>query len=119
MLITNLLLVLFLNITPQAEEDKILIYDWLKGDELIAEGRLGSTDPNTLVNNILLGPNAAVVKIDRVLKEDGSLWRPNEEMLVMGDALGENIAWPIRKISMANMKASPGISKSRSPGVRL
>lgn len=84
MLITNL--VLFLQPT-EGEGDKILIYDWSKEDVLVAEGRLQSTDPKKLVNNIPLGPSAAIVKVDRVVNEDGSLWRPNVEKLKIGDVL--------------------------------
>jgi len=40
---------------------------------VIAEGGLFSTDPKQLVNNIPLGPNAAIVKVEKVLKKNAYL----------------------------------------------
>lgn len=102
------------NMPTEGEGDKILIYDWSKEDVLVAEGRLQSTDPKKLVNNIPLGPSAAIVKVDRVVNEDGSLWRPNVEKLMIGDALGENIPWPIHKILKATVQANRDELMSRS-----
>lgn len=84
-----------------AEADRILNYDWSKEDVLVAKGRLESTDPNKLVNNIPLGPSAAIVKVDRVVNEEGFLWRPNAKKMKIGDALYENIPWHIHKILTA------------------
>lgn len=69
---------------------------------LVAEGRLCSSDPKQLVDNIPMGPNAAIVKIEKVIKNDAYLWRPNSEMSAIGDALHRTIAWPIQKIDVVN-----------------
>ncbi|CAA7029303.1 unnamed protein product [Microthlaspi erraticum] len=77
---------------------KVQIFDWNFDDVLVADGILCSTDPKELVNDIPLGPNAASVKIQNVVKDDAFLWRPSAEISVMGDALHFNIAWPVDKI---------------------
>ena len=88
----------------QPESDsvgKVLIFDyWKAEDELIAEGVLLSTDPAKLVNQIPLGPNAAVVKVERVVKSDAFIWRPTTEVTKMGDAVDGTISWPIDKLQL-------------------
>lgn len=57
-----------------------------------------STEPSELVNGIPLGKNAAVVKVELVVKAAAFLWRPIPGMSKMGDALHETIAWPIDRV---------------------
>lgn len=72
-------------------------------DAIIGEGRLCSVDPNSLVNNIPIGPNAAIVTVEKVFNEEAFLWRPiSAEILTMGKTLHENIAWPIQHIKLVN-----------------
>ena len=53
-----------------ASVGRVQIFDyWNVEDELIAEGVLLSAEPNQLVNDIPLGPNAAVIKIEVVVKD--------------------------------------------------
>lgn len=78
---------------------KVQIFDyWKSEDELIAKGVLLSTDPAELVNQVPLGPNAAILRVEVVVKSDAFIWRPTPEMTKMGDALHGTIAWPIDKI---------------------
>ncbi|XP_013594484.1 PREDICTED: uncharacterized protein LOC106302540 [Brassica oleracea var. oleracea] len=97
-----------------ASPDKILIIDWTS-DDVIAEGGLFSTDPKQLVNNIPLGPNAAIVKIEKVLKKNAYLWRPSPEMSTIADALHQSIAWPIQKIDIINQSPKRVSPLSSSP----
>ena len=80
---------LFLMIQPtDASFGKVQIFDYWKSEkELIAEGVLLSTDPVELVNQVSLGPNAAILRVDLVVKSDAFIWRPTPEMTKMGDAL--------------------------------
>ena len=93
----------------QPESDsvgKVLIFDyWKAEDELIAEGVLLSTDPAKLVNQIPLGPNAAVIKVEVVVKDSAFLWRPAPRMSNMGDALHQIIAWPIDRARLSDTTA--------------
>lgn len=79
-----------------------------------------STDPKTMVDNIPLGPKAVVVRVVRVFVEDGDLWRPNDKLFYIGDALDEKIPWPDHKIVMTNTAADNEelLSKSRSNAVK-
>ena len=82
---------------------------------MIAEGGLFSTDLKQLVSNILFGPNAAIVKIEKVIKKE-ALWRPSPEMSTIDDALRLSIAWPIQKIDIINQspfRVSPLFSSPR------
>lgn len=85
-------------------EDRIQIIAWNNDAEVIAEGYLISADPKEMVNNITLGPNAAIVNIANVINKEAYLWRPSEDMNVMGDALFANIAWPISKVQHCNVQ---------------
>ncbi|KAL0696558.1 hypothetical protein Bca4012_063738 [Brassica carinata] len=62
-----------------------------------------------------LGPNAAKVKIEKVINRDAYLWRPSEHMNVIGDALFKTIAWPISKVILCEVA---GPSKGSSPKVQ-
>lgn len=87
--------------------------------EIIGEGVLSSTDPKYLLNNIPLGPNAAIVKVALVLKDKAFLWRPSAEMSVLGDALNENIAWPMDNIQMMSPATPREEAAKNSPVVTL
>ncbi|CAA7042281.1 unnamed protein product [Microthlaspi erraticum] len=73
------------------------LYDWNIDGEIIDEGLLCSTDPKATVNSIPLGPNAAIVKIDSVLKEAVYLWRPTSEMLVTASTSSGSNKGPKKK----------------------
>lgn len=74
-----------------------------------------STDPKELVNEIPLGPNAAVVKVRHVVKPDAYLWRPMPGMSLMGDAQDETIAWPINRINVPEPPTRDEFVKNSSP----
>lgn len=87
---------------------------------MIAEGRLCSTDPKEMVNNMPLGPNAAIVKVETVFNKEAYLWRQSASRLVMGDALNQNIAWPIHNIQLVNLPSREESShKKPSPLVNF
>ena len=89
-----------------ASVGRVQIFDyWNVEDELIAEGVLVSTEPNQLVNDIPLGPNAAVIKVEVVVKDSDFLWRPAPRMSNMGDALHQIIAWPIDRARLSDTTA--------------
>lgn len=83
---------------------------------MIAEGVLLSTDPKEVVNHIPLGPNAALVKVDVVVNPTAYLWRPSEEISLMGDAVSQNIVWPINRIHLVS-EPTPDESTKKSPPV--
>ncbi|XP_073122553.1 uncharacterized protein [Henckelia pumila] len=63
------------------------------GDEVVAEGRIASTNPTVKVHHVPLGGSCWKVWIDRVLMEQVDLIRPNSEMIFLDDAVGNTIAW--------------------------
>jgi len=48
--------------------------------QVVAEGRVHSTDPDQMVHFVRLGPNAARVWLDVVLVDDADVWRKSDEM---------------------------------------
>ncbi|XP_048604734.1 uncharacterized protein LOC106442918 [Brassica napus] len=98
-------------------DDKINIYDWNSTGVIVAEGRLCSTDPDDLVNDIPLGPGAAIVKVDVAVVEDAYQWRPvSDEMFLMSHAVKMKISWPQNKIQQISQQAmKETISKNSSP----
>lgn len=59
-----------------------------------------STNPKELLNDIPLGPNAAIVKVEMVVKPGAYLWRPSPAISLMSDALNQTIAWPIDRLHL-------------------
>ncbi|KAG7556991.1 Transposase Tnp1/En/Spm-like [Arabidopsis suecica] len=96
--------------STDTSSNRVRIIDWTS-DEVIAEGILCSTDPKEMVNNTQLGPNAAIVKVDMIIKGDAFLWRPSADMSFISDALNENIIWQIQKIQFISPRE---VSANRS-----
>ncbi|KAG7542144.1 Transposase-associated domain [Arabidopsis thaliana x Arabidopsis arenosa] len=104
---------------------RVHIYDyWNVDTDVIAEGILLSTDPKEMVNNAPLGPNDAVINVDKVVKPGAYLWRPTMKgSSLMGDALNEIITWPADRIQIhlstldeSTKKSSPLQSGTNSTG---
>jgi hypothetical protein len=73
--------------------------DWTGIDEIVAEGRVLSTDPEELVYNIPLGPKAMKILIVIPKKLDAFLWRSTPKMLSqIGEAKNEIVAWPADRV---------------------
>ncbi|KAL0897393.1 hypothetical protein Bca101_081354 [Brassica carinata] len=66
--------------------------------QVVAEGRVHSTDPNQMVHFVRLGPNAARVWVDAVMVDDADVWRKSDEIESLKDAHGSSIAWPVDKL---------------------
>ena len=98
-------------------EDRIQIIAWTNDAEVIAEGYMVLTDPTEMVNNIHLGPNDAKVKIDKVINKEAYMWRPNEDMKVIGDALFAYVAWPVSKVLLCEGARPTKDSSSKVPSV--
>lgn len=62
-----------------------------------------------------MGRYAAIVKVDLVINYDASLWRPTADMVLMGDALNANIAWPINRIESTNKPAQEATAREEIP----
>ena len=78
--------------------DKCKLLDWSGIEEIVAEGRKVSSDPNEEVNHIPLGPNAMKVLVDISHKPDSFLWRPTSDMTCIKHAQGKTIAWPVERV---------------------
>ncbi|KAL0886284.1 hypothetical protein Bca101_010267 [Brassica carinata] len=96
-------------------EDRPQIIAWTSDAEVISEGYMASINPTEMVNNFHLGPNAAKVKIDKVINKEAYMWRPSEDMKVIGDALFANIAWPISEVLLCEGARSSKDSSYKVP----
>lgn len=68
--------------------------NWDGTDEIVAEGRVVSADPNEVVDGIRIGPNAMKIVIDHVKNADAYLWRPTPSLSLLGEAENKSVAWP-------------------------
>ena len=66
--------------------------------QVVAEGRVHSTDPAQMVHFVRLGRKAARVWVDVVLVDDADVWRKSDEIECLKDAHGSSSAWPIDKL---------------------
>ncbi|KAG7537298.1 hypothetical protein ISN44_As13g012050 [Arabidopsis suecica] len=81
--------------SPEARVTKTLA---CVSGEQVAIGRVCSTDPEDKVHLCPLGPNASKIWVE-VSKIDGArVWRPNSEIQVISDAVGNWVAWPNKHI---------------------
>lgn len=67
-------------------------------DQVVAEGRWATSNPEQVVHFKKLGPNAVRVWVDSVVVNDAAVWRPCSEIEYMIDAIGSSIAWPLDKV---------------------
>ncbi|CAE5960442.1 unnamed protein product [Arabidopsis arenosa] len=66
--------------------------------QVVAEGRWSSNNPDQVVHFVPLGPKGVRVWVDVVKVKDAAVWRPDDEIEVMEDAIGSSIAWPEDKV---------------------
>lgn len=66
--------------------------------EIIAEGKVLSSNPEDKVHFVTLGPDACKVLVQIVKIGKAKVWRPNGEVEYIEDALGTTVAWPKDKI---------------------
>ena len=79
---------------------KCKLIDWSGKREIVALGRVSSTDPTSTVHCVPLGKNAIKVWVELVKMPKARLWRPTSELEVIEDALGTTIAWPAANVIM-------------------
>ena len=72
------------------------LLDW--SGEIVAEGHWSSSDPNIMVHGIPLGAKFMRVWVDIAKAPSAYLFRPNHEMLTVGEAVGSTVAWPAEKV---------------------
>lgn len=94
--------------------NKCRLVNWNGKDEVVAEGRWESKDPNALVNGNPIGRNAVKIYIDEVLLSDTFLWRPaSSEICTLEDCLNHFIVWPAnRVVYIRNEDHSPSESQA-------
>ncbi|KAK3231288.1 hypothetical protein Dsin_003169 [Dipteronia sinensis] len=63
-------------------------------EEVVAEGSVASTDPNTKVHHVPLGRDLWRVWVDLVFNSDVILVQPTDETRTLGGVVGSTIAWP-------------------------
>ena len=70
--------------------------DW--ADVIVAEGRWDSSDPTVTVHGKPLGPDFMRVWVDVDIPPESYLFRPNNAMLTIQEAVGSTVAWPSKKV---------------------
>ncbi|CAE5960313.1 unnamed protein product [Arabidopsis arenosa] len=83
------------------ENKKCMLMDITGKNQIVAEGRWVTNDPNQKVHFVPLGSNAVKVSVDIVKVSDAEVWRQSDEIGIMEDAIGTVIAWPEDKVIMA------------------
>ncbi|KAG7542959.1 Transposase-associated domain [Arabidopsis thaliana x Arabidopsis arenosa] len=84
--------------TSKGSKKNCFLLDCDNSGEQVAIGRVCSTDPEDKVHLCPLGPNASKIWVE-VSKIDGArVWRPNSEIQVISDAVGNWVAWPNKHI---------------------
>jgi len=80
--------------TKSNDQRKRLLLDCNGSGEIVAEGRICSTNPEDKVHFVPLGPDASKVWVQVLKIGSAKVWRPNSEVHFVGDALGTTVAWP-------------------------
>ena len=78
--------------------DKVIIFDQV-GRTRIGIGTILSLDPSFVIHNTPIGVEYIVVRVNGALQPNASLFKGNEEIKTIGEALGLNIAWIPKRLS--------------------
>ncbi|KAL6586206.1 hypothetical protein OROMI_002850 [Orobanche minor] len=65
---------------------KCKLLDWQ--NKVLDEATIGSTDPNAMVHGVSVGNDAWKVWVQVALVPSADLWRPNSDMSVIADVVG-------------------------------
>lgn len=68
--------------------------------EIVAEGHVLPSDPNTTVHFLPLGKDAVRVAVEVAKIKDARLWRQTSALQNIEDAVGSIIAWPTSNVLM-------------------
>ena len=84
------------------ENRRCQLIHWYKFDEeeVVAEGKIASTDPSAKVHHMPLGRDCWKVWVEEVIVENLNLYRPTDEFQVLTEAIGSTVAWPKSSIKM-------------------
>lgn len=91
------------------------LVDWITKEEIVAEGRWTSKEPNTLVNGFPIGPNAVKVFVDMVLKPDTFLWRPTAVQKTIQDSFKSFVIWPANRVEFVPATHATPQSQQETP----
>ena len=78
--------------------NKCKLVDVFGTRNIVAEGRVASTDLKIIVHFVPLGEGAARVWVDIATVPAARFWRPTAEFECIEDAVGSTIAWPMANI---------------------
>ena len=79
--------------------DKVNIMDQV-GRTRIGIGTILSLDPSFIIHNNAIGIQYIAVRVDEALQPNASLFKANEEIRTIDDALGLSIAWLPKCLSL-------------------
>ena len=78
--------------------DKVNILDQVRRTR-IGIGTILTLDPSFVIHNNAIGIQYIVVRVYEALQPNASLFKANEEIRTIGDALGLSIAWLPKRLS--------------------
>jgi hypothetical protein len=84
------------------ENSRCQLLHWYRYDEeeIVAEGKISSTDPSVKVHHMPLGRDCWKVWVDEVYMGCLALYRPTDEFRVLKEAMGSTVAWPKSSIRL-------------------
>jgi len=82
----------------ELENASCQLLHWYSDDpvEVVAEGKVASTDPKARVHHVPLGRDCWKVWVESITsgKEDVELYKMTDEARIINEALGSTVAWP-------------------------
>ena len=82
----------------ELENASCQLLHWYLDDpvEVVAEGKVASTDPKARVHHVPLGRDCWKVWVESITlgKEDVELYKMTDEARTINEALGSTVAWP-------------------------
>jgi hypothetical protein len=69
-------------------------------EEVVAEGRIATTDPSSKVHHLPLGRDCWKVWVEEVYMDQLTLYRPTDEIRTLREAVGSTVAWPKSSIRL-------------------
>ncbi|XP_062029929.1 uncharacterized protein LOC133745808 [Rosa rugosa] len=88
--------------TQLSINDKCKLLNWEGTSEVVARGHISDIHPESKVHGYKLGPDCYRISIEEVIMPGAVFYRSQPEFVIMEDALGSTVAWPIKYIVSDN-----------------
>lgn len=79
---------------------QLLRWYMFEEEEVVAEGKIATTDPSAKVHHLPLGRDCWKVWVEEVYMGNLTLYRPTDEFRTLSEAMRSTVVWPKSSIRL-------------------